>query len=102
MRYYCFHFEKQVGNMPSIKGRCHTCVCGFATWRSLKKHAEKTSYQLNEIKYYRAGKMEPVMLPKPERISQVQNAGYLFLLTGLAELIKSFLRHFLSAFEYEK
>ena len=46
--------------------------------------------------------MEPMMLPKPERISQVQNAGYLFLLTGLAELINSFLRHFLSAFEYEK
>ena len=43
-----------------------------------------------------------MMLPKPERISQVQNAGYLFLLTGLTELINSFVRHFLSAFEYER
>ena len=32
------------------------------------------------------------MLPKPERISQVQHAGYLVFLTGLAELINSFLK----------
>ena len=92
MRHYCFHFEKTAGKRPSIKIRCHTCLWEFATQRSLKKHAENKGHQLNEINFYKQGKTEPMMLPRPERISQVQHAGYLVFLPGLAELINSFLK----------
>ena len=78
--------------MPSIKIRCSTCFCEFATQRSLKKHAENKGHQLNELKFYKQGETEPIILPKSERISQVQHAGYLVFLTGLAELINSFLK----------
>ena len=66
------------------------------------KHAEKRNYQLNKIKSCKPGKMELMMLPKPERMLQVQHAGYLVFFTSFAESLNCFLRHFLRALEYEK
>ena len=88
--YYCFHFEKTGGKVPSIKIRCHTCLCEFTTQRSLKNQVEKEGHQLKDINFYKQGATEPIMLPKREWILQVHHAGYLLFLTGLAELINFF------------
>lgn len=52
MRYFCFHLEKQAGNIPSIKIRCHAFVRLRGRRLEIAKEAcgeEKVSTQQDKV-----------------------------------------------------
>ena len=80
--------------MPSFKTKCTTCLREFATQRSLAKHAEKTGhhYQETDVQFFKPGETEPVNLPLPERVPPSQQEAFKEFLSGVAELINSYLK----------